>query len=422
MLLHQRLRKRRRNKMAKLPQPSVNIGMVGHVDHGKSTLTRALTGTKTDIHSEEIKRGISIKLGYAETPIYKCENGDGEEVFSREKSGESCKLERVVSFVDAPGHETLMATMLSGSSIMNGALLVIAANEKCPQPQTREHLIALDIMGIKNIIVVQNKIDLVTRERALESYKEIKEFLKGSVAEDSPVIPVSAYHNSNIDALFGAIERIIPTPEFDPSAPPRMYVARSFDVNRPGCLPLDLKGGVIGGSLVEGELKIGDEIEIVPGLQTGKGGKQVWENVVTSITTLMAGKSTYDKIRPGGLAAVGTTLDPYLTKGDSLTGRIVGKVGQVPPTIFSLTIDSHLLKRVVGFQEEQKVDPIRSKENLMLTVGTSNTVGLVNNVKDGKVEISLKYPVAAFEGERVAVGRRISNRWRLIGYGNIVSI
>ncbi|MCL4337149.1 MAG: translation initiation factor IF-2 subunit gamma [Candidatus Thermoplasmatota archaeon] len=408
--------------MVKLPQPSVNIGMVGHVDHGKSTLTKALTGTKTDIHSEEIKRGISIKLGYAETPVYKCKSPGGDEYYSREKAKEDCELERVISFVDAPGHETLMATMLSGSSIMNGALLVIAANEKCPQPQTREHLTALDIMGIKNIVVVQNKIDLVTRERALESYKEIKTFLKGSTAESAPVIPVSAYHNSNIDTLFKAIEELIPAPHFDPKAPPRMYVARSFDVNRPGIKPSEMKGGVLGGSLIEGELAVGDEIEIVPGLQITKGGKQAWENVVTTITSLMAGKSSYDRIRPGGLAAVGTTLDPFLTKGDSFTGRIVGKVGQVPPTIFSLSIDSHLLKRVVGFQEEQKVDPIRSKENLMLTVGTSNTVGQVGNVRDGKVEISLKYPVAAFEGERVAIGRRISNRWRLIGYGNIISV
>lgn len=408
--------------MAKLPQPSVNIGMVGHVDHGKSTLTKALTGTKTDIHSEEIKRGISIKLGYAETPVYRCRGPGGEDFYTREKTNGECELERVISFVDAPGHETLMATMLSGSSIMNGALLVIAANEKCPQPQTREHLTALDIMGIRNIVVVQNKIDLVTKERALESYREIKAFLKGSTAENAPVIPVSAYHNSNIDTLFKAIEELIPAPQFDPGAPPRMYVARSFDVNRPGILPSEMKGGVLGGSLVEGELAVGDEIEIVPGLQMTKGGKQVWENVVTTITSLMAGKTSYEKIRPGGLAAVGTTLDPFLTKGDSFTGRIVGKVGQVPPTIFSLTIDSHLLKRVVGFQEEQKVDPIRSKENLMLTVGTSNTVGQVSSVRDGKVEINLKYPVAAFEGERVAVGRRISNRWRLIGYGNILTV
>ena len=224
-----------------LPQPVVNIGMVGHVDHGKSTLTKALTGKKTDIHSEEIKRGISIKLGYADTPVYVCENG--EKVYYNKPVNENCKLERVISFVDAPGHETLMATMLSGSSIMDGALLVVAANEKCPQPQTREHLTALEIMGIKNIIIIQNKIDLVTRERALENFREIKNFVKGSVAENAPIIPVSAYHNKNIDKVFEAIEEYIPTPKKRKDLDPIMYVARSFFqwiFFRPAALLLDI--------------------------------------------------------------------------------------------------------------------------------------------------------------------------------------
>ncbi|MHB8361381.1 MAG: translation initiation factor IF-2 subunit gamma [Thermoplasmataceae archaeon] len=406
----------------KLPQPTVNIGMVGHVDHGKSTLTRALTGTKTDIHSEEIKRGISIKLGYAETPVYICKDADGNEKYERLPVNEECKLKRVVSFVDAPGHETLMATMLSGSAIMDGALLVVAANEKCPQPQTREHLIAIEIMGIKNIVVVQNKIDLVTREKAIENYKEIKSFLKGSIAEDAPVIPVSAYHNRNIDALLKAIEDYIPTPNHKDSADPMMYVARSFDINKPGADISTLKGGVIGGSLVNGSLSIGDEIEITPGLQLTKGNKQVWENIFTEITSLMAGKSPFEKIIPGGLSAVGTKLDPFLTKGDSLTGRIAGKPGRLPPMTMTLTAETHLLKRVVGFTEEMNVEPIKSKESLMLTVGTSNTVGMVTSARDGSAEIILKYPVAARENERIAIARRVENRWRLIGYGNIISL
>ena len=405
-----------------LPQPSVNIGMVGHVDHGKSTLTLALTGTRTDVHSEEIKRGISIKLGYADVPVYKCIDESGEEVYSGKKLNDSCELSRVISIVDAPGHETLMATMLSGSSIMNGALLVIAANEKCPQPQTREHLIALDIMGIKNIVVVQNKIDLVTRDRAMESYREIKAFLKGSVAQDSPIIPVSAYHSTNIDALMKAINDVIPTPKYDINANPLMYVARSFDVNKPGTNPQNIKGGVLGGSLIRGSLSVGDEIEIAPGIQVTKGNKTTWENVVTEVVSLMAGKSTYDRIIPGGLAAVGTKLDPFLTKGDSFTGRVVGKVGRVPSVVFNMSIEASLLKRVVGFEEEQNVEPLKSKESLMLTVGTANTVGVATAVRDQNIEITLKYPVASDIGERISIGRRISNRWRLIGYGKIVSI
>jgi translation initiation factor 2 subunit 3 len=404
-----------------MEQPSVNIGMVGHVDHGKSTLTFALTGKKTDVHSEEVKRGISIKLGYADTPVYKCIDENGKEFYSNKKNSD-CQLSRVISIVDAPGHETLMATMLAGSAIMNGAILVIAANETCPQPQTREHLTALEIMGIKEIIVVQNKIDLVTKERALESYKEIKSFLKGSVAENAPIIPVSAYHNTNIGIVLEAIEKIIKTPKFNETDPPMMYIARSFDINKPGTKPQDLKGGVLGGALIRGRLKVGDEIEISPGIQSTKGNKNVWENVSTKITSLMAGSSSYESILPGGLAAIGTELDPFLTKGDSFTGRIVGLKGKVPKTIFNLEMDIHLLNRVVGFDEEVNVDPLKPNEMIMLTVGTANTIGTVTSIKDERASISLKYPVAANINDRIAIGRRISNRWRLIGYGSILTI
>src|SRR3989344_8529533 len=118
-------------------QPEVNIGLVGHVDHGKTSLTHALSGKWTDQHSEELKRGITIKLGYADAIFYEGKDENGNKTFSTdEKSLKEAKLLRKVSFVDAPGHETLMATMLSGAAMMDGALLLVAANEKCPQPQT----------------------------------------------------------------------------------------------------------------------------------------------------------------------------------------------------------------------------------------------------------------------------------------------
>jgi len=143
-------------------QAEVNIGMVGHVDHGKTSLTKALTGKWTDTHSEELKRGITIKIGYADTTFYKSKDGN-EYATEPEaaKNKEKWEVSRHVSFLDAPGHETLMTTTIAASSILDGALLVIAANEQCPQPQTDEHLMVLDILGIKNVVVVQNKIDLV---------------------------------------------------------------------------------------------------------------------------------------------------------------------------------------------------------------------------------------------------------------------
>ena len=148
--------------------PEVNIGMVGHVSHGKTTLTQALTGKLTLTHSEELKRGISIRLGYADATFYKCKNGHYGTSKKCPVCFEECEPERTVSFIDAPGHETLMATVLTGARLMDGAILIIAANEKCPQPQTREHLAALEAVGIKNVIIIQNKIDLVTREQAVQ--------------------------------------------------------------------------------------------------------------------------------------------------------------------------------------------------------------------------------------------------------------
>ena len=248
-------------------QPEVNIGLVGHVDHGKTTLTQALSGVWTDTHSEERRRGISIKLGYADTAFYKTGSGQYYATGRHPEGGKDVdsELQRVVSFVDAPGHETLMAIMITGASIMDGAMLMVAANESCPQPQTREHLMALEIAGIKNIVIVQNKIDLVSRDRAMESYNEIKTFLKGTIAEEAPIIPVSAHHDVNLDILIEAIEKTIPTPDRDSDERAVMHIARSFDVNRPGTRPTKLTGGVIGGSIVEGIFREGDEIIIGPG-------------------------------------------------------------------------------------------------------------------------------------------------------------
>ena len=408
--------------MIEMPkQPEVNIGMVGHVDHGKTTLTKALTGTWTDTYSEEIKRGVSIKLGYADAAFYVCEeNGEKRYVSSANlKCGGKLILERVVSFVDSPGHETLMATMLSGAAIMNGALLIVAANQKCPQPQTREHLKALEIVGVNQIVIVQNKIDLVTDDRARENYSEIKEFIKGTIAENAPIIPVSAHHDTNIDVLIEAIEKIIKTPQFDESKPPRMYIERSFDVNKPGTPPDNLQGGVIGGSLIQGKFRIGDEIEISPGFQVTKNRKIVWEPIYAEVISLYSGGKSWEEVRPGGLIAIGTKLDPALTKGDGLIGRMAGKPGTLPELLLDLTIDVHLLEYVVGHIEELKVEKIRTGEALMLSVGTTTTVGNVKSARSDSIDINLKYPVIAEKNQRVAIGRKIQNRWRLIGYGII---
>ena len=142
-------------------QPEINLGLVGHVDHGKTTLLERLSGKWADTHSEELKKGITIRLGYADVVIRKCTKCRGVKAYTIKEKCDKCnsktKVLRKVSFVDAPGHESLMATMLAGTTIMDAALLLIAANETCPQPQTREHLMALDIIGVKNISLLKKQ-------------------------------------------------------------------------------------------------------------------------------------------------------------------------------------------------------------------------------------------------------------------------
>jgi len=411
-------------KEAAAPKPEVNIGMVGHVDHGKTTLVKALSGIWTDQHSEEVKRGISIRLGYADATFRKCPSCPEPDAFTVEEKCSHCGAEtevlRTVSFVDSPGHETLMATMLCGAAIMDGAVLVISANEPCPQPQSKEHLMALNITGIDKIVIVQNKIDLMTREQVMEHFQQIKDFVKGTVAENAPIIPISAQQNLNVDLVIQAIEETIPTPPRDIEKPPLLKIARSFDINRPGTSPDSLKGGVIGGSLSQGLLHIGDKIEICPGRLVDYEGRKQWIPIQTKVVTLLAGKQVLEEIGPGGLMGLGTQLDPIMTKSDALVGQVAGEPGKLPPARSSFTMNMQLLERVVGVTDESSVEPIHSSEPLMLNVGTATTVGVVSSAREGGVvQVQLKRPVCAERGDRVAVSRRIGARWRLIGVGTI---
>lgn len=392
-----------------IKQAEVNIGTAGHVDHGKTTLVKALTGEWTDRHSEEIKRGITIRLGYADASFYRCEKTGEYTVSEKCPDGTPAKFLRKVSFVDCPGHENLMAVMLSGASLMDGAILVIAANESCPRPQTQEHLAALEIVGIKNIVIVQNKIDLVSKEEALKNYNEIKKFVEGTIAENAPIIPVAAHYGINIGALVGALEEHIPTPKRDKTKEPRMVIARSFDVNRPGSEIDKLKGGVIGGSILQGVLRVGEEIEIAPGIE--EGGK--YHPLITKITSLSIKEGLLEEAHPGGLVGVGTLLDPSLTKADKLIGNIAGKVGTLPPIRDRINLDIHLIERVV----EQGLGKVKKGENLVINSGTATSLGTVVNLKRDLYEIALKKPVCVNEKDKVAISRKAGTRWSLAGYG-----
>ena len=392
----------------------MNVGMLGHVDHGKTTLTKALTGKWTDTHSEEIKRGISIRLGYADAYIYSCPKCDLLSADAKcGKCGGKAKLLRKLSIVDAPGHETLMTTVISATSILDGVLFLIAANEPCPQPQTAEHLLVLNSTGIKNIIIVQTKIDLVGREKAIENYKQIKAFLKGSAAENAPIVPVSANAGLNIDVLLKAINDVMKPPKHDEKAELRMYVSRSFDVNRPGAEIKDLKGGVLGGSIVQGVLKIGDEIEIKPGISRKEGAKP--SPIICTVQALMEEAEKLESAKAGGLVAIGTTLDPSLTKSDAFVGSVVGRKGEVPEPVDTLNVKYSLLERA-----DIPNVPLREAEPVVINVHTSTGVGVVAKLAKGIATIKLKKPTVVYKDMHVALSRGTGQRWRLSAWGKVV--
>ncbi len=402
-------------------QPVLNIGLVGHIDHGKTTILYRLTGVWADKHSEELKRGITIKLGYADVIIYrcpKCKEYTIQKTCSCNTEKEKSEPLKYVSFIDAPGHEMLMATMLGGAAIIDAALLVIAANEPFPQPQTKEHLLALDCKGVKKIIILQNKVDLVSRDQAVSQYNQIRAFIKGTIAESSTIIPICAQQGINIDKILEEIDKI-EIPKRDTESKPVFLIARTFDINRPGSDIQDLKGGVLGGVLKQGKLKKNDVIEIKPGESVKKHEQTTYRTIKTKIISIYAGSNELDEVTPSGSLAIQISLDPNLTKSDALGGCVAGLQGTLPEITPILKLKTNIFKEIVGAKEPLKIDPLKTNEFLMLSINTSTTVGLIKKIKGNEIELTLKIPIVPFKGDRVGLARNYQGHWRLIGWGEI---
>ena len=329
-------------------------------------------------------------------------------------------------FVDCPGHDILMSTMLSGAAVMDAALLLIAGNETCPQPQTSEHLAAIEIMKLNHIIILQNKVDLMREEGAEQHYQSILKFIRGTVADGSPIIPISAQLKYNIDAINEYLVTKIPVPIRDFSAAPHMIVIRSFDVNKPGAEIEELKGGVAGGSILTGVLKLGDEIEIRPGLVTKDDqGKIKCRPIFSRVVSLFAEHNDLKFAVPGGLIGVGTRVDPTLCRADRLVGFVLGLKGRLPAIYTELEVNYFLLRRLLGVKtadgKQAKVAKLAKNEVLMVNIGSTATGAKVMNVKADAAKLSLTSPACTEIGEKIALSRRIDKHWRLIGWANIVA-
>ncbi|MEQ2193681.1 Eukaryotic translation initiation factor 2 subunit 3, partial [Xenoophorus captivus] len=407
---------------------------IGHVAHGKSTVVKAISGVHTVRFKNELERNITIKLGYANAKVYKLDDPSCPRPECYRSCGSStpdefptdipgtkgnfklvrygcketrppgvsvvavqtlcCLPDRHVSFVDCPGHDILMATMLNGAAVMDAALLLIAGNESCPQPQTSEHLAAIEIMKLKHILILQNKIDLVKESQAKEQYEQILAFVQGTVAEGAPIIPISAQLKYNIEVVCEYIDKKIPVPIRDFTSEPRLI----------------------------GRNKTDQEIEVRPGIVSkDHEGKLMCKPIFSKIVSLFAEHNDLQYAAPGGLIGVGTKIDPTLCRADRMVGQVLGAVGALPEIFTELEISYFLLRRLLGVRTEgdkkaAKVQKLSKNEVLMVNIGSLSTGGRVSAVKADLAKIVLTNPVCTEVGEKIALSRRVEKHWRSLGF------
>lgn len=361
-------------------QPVINIGIIGHVADGKSSLVKCLTEKETQQYSKERERNITIRLGYANAKIWKCISGkcdlpdnycsSNSSLMSKlcSNCGEQMELVTHVSFVDCPGHNELTSTMLNGSSVMDYTILVEScSNQHIPAPQTAEHLLATQSVGIKMVLAVMNKIDLVKQSHAKNKVIELQEYLKKKITEEKtsqtpiiPIIPISATLQKNIDVICMNLAKLKIPETRNPSLPFRMIVIRSFDVNKPGVDVTQINGGVIGGTITQGSLTIGEVVRIYPGMvrrippneKTPEGPNFKYDPVICTVRNIKSDKNNITRAIAGGLLGIEVTIDPTFTKGDSLSGSLVVKNNN---DFSSIRVCDHIIIRMTLFTKVAKV-------------------------------------------------------------------
>jgi translation initiation factor 2 subunit 3 len=391
------------------------VGTLGHVSEGKSTLVRALTGVRTQRHAAEQQRNITIHLGYANCKIWQnAVTGEVRALGTKEAApqsdttGGTCwSLVAHLSFVDCPGHEAYLATMLGGAGVMDTACLIVASNqETIPQPQTLEHLIAAELTGLERIAVVQNKCDLVDLSGAEVAAAKIRALVTDTVAGTAPLFPVSAQHGWGVSRVLDWL-LALPPPSRDLNAPARLTCVRSFDVNRPGPVTVGnpLAGAVIGGPLETGVLAVGDWLEVRPGLlkRGGASGRTiVAQPLVTRVRAIRCENADLPVAVPGSLLAIATDLDPALSASNGMVGQRVGVPGSLPPIVGEITIKFRRLRR-----EEYAFGRHHAGDRLRICSGVATTEGtLVERGEGHVVRVRLDRPLCLGVGEQVSVLRR----------------
>lgn len=418
-------------------QPTTNIGTIGSVSHGKSTTVHRISGTKTQRTQKEIEHQATIRLGYANVKLYQCpvsgeiiSLSNSSKVPISKETGEPMVLIKNLSFVDCPGHEAYMATMMNGTAVMDSAILIVASNDPVfPQDQTSEHLTAVSNTDIDNILCLQNKLDLVTRDDAHKHHRKLRKYLDSiEKTQTTRIIPVSAQRNQNIDTVYNYLAYQVNEPVRDYNQKPRMTVVRTFDINHPDTSLKMIKGGVVGGTISKGVFEIGDIVEIRPGIyQKDPQGNIYCSPLITKIESLKSEDTQLERAVAGGLIGVGLSIDPYFTHCDQLIGQTVGLVGHVPKIYKEITVYYRHIGMIEKMSKLDTTEPVRIVVNSLNIEGfkinkeeDTGKYSKKKNKKDKKekkepktITFKLDKPVALDEGEILTVMRKYQGRYRV---------
>jgi translation initiation factor 2 subunit 3 len=403
-------------------QPNFNLGTLGSVSDGKSTMIYQLTGIKTQKHSSEKHRNITIKPGYANLKIWFCEECNNYESSASDQNEVSCKcceepanLVNHLSFVDCPGHAELILTMMGSVSLMKGAIVVVSAAESVnKKPQLIQHLIASKMANIDKLIICFNKLDLVSKEVAIERKNELDKLLERLDIRPHIIIPTAFNKKLGIQNLLRAMMEVFPPKEKDTSNESFFRITRSFDVNKAGTSWSDVNGGVIGGSLIHGELNIGDEVEIRPGIiSKGKDGKFISQSIVTKILSLETDGIQLENLNPGGLVGVGTEIDPYYCKNDMLSGNIMGRIGTLPNVYNEVKLKYKKLDEFEG-----RWDP-KNGDTVFLQIGNVSVESRLAKFNKENFSFSLLKPACIEDDAKILVCRKDDGILKIVGFGSM---
>ena len=417
-------------------QPTINIGMIGSVSNGKSSITEKITGIKTQKYASEKERNITIKLGYANAKIYKCNTcpepncyqSCQSEIFSLNCKfcNENMTLVKHISIVDCPGHLALMATMLNGTSVMDCTILVESASNNGTASQTNEHLMATNLVNLPNKIVCMNKVDLTKKDIALTKIAALKTKLQEfEITKDSPVIPIAANYGINIDVLCQYICEYIPEPIRDLTAVLKMIVVRSFNVNKQEIDVNDLQGGVVGGTIIRGTLNKGITVTIYPGLidknsiNSSNSTKWTYTPLKAKVISINSEKNNLEFAIPGGLIGVQLDIDPGLTGKDGLVGNLITLTTnnqtnfKIYETIF---VEFSLLDR-----ENLLEETVKPNDDLIINCNSSNTKGKIIKIRKNKMEINLtENPLCLEIGDYITISKVFEKNMIIIGRGTVL--